>query len=50
MCGKNYADLCCDSASPLNGEAATLWDRDQEEFKRKVLARHKTVEELEEDN
>jgi len=38
------------NASPLNGEAATLWDRDQEEFKRKVLARHKTVEELEEDN
>lgn len=39
--------MCFFSASPLNGEAATLWDRDQEEFKRKVLARHKTVEELE---
>ena len=24
----------------LNGEAALLWDRDQTEFKQKVLARH----------
>lgn len=28
------------SASPLNGEAALLWDHDQVEYKRKVLARH----------
>lgn len=31
------------SASPLNGEAAELWDKDQEEFKRKVLARHRDL-------
>lgn len=35
------------SASPLNGEAATLWDQNQEEFKRKVLARHVDVKNLE---
>ena len=35
------------SASPLNGEAALLWDRDQEEFKKKVLARHVEPSELE---
>lgn len=34
------------SASPLNGQAAELWDKDPEEFKRHVLARHKTPEEL----
>jgi len=28
------------NASPLNGEAAELWDKDMAEFKRKVLARH----------
>ncbi len=32
------------SSSPLNGEAAELWDSDAEEFKRKVLARHRDVE------
>ena len=32
------------SASPLNGEAAELWDKDMEEFKRKVLARHRDVD------
>ncbi|KAK1972285.1 ubiquitin-conjugating enzyme [Colletotrichum eremochloae] len=32
------------NASPLNGEAAELWDKDHEEFKRKVLARHRDVE------
>lgn len=37
-----------DSASPLNGEAALLWDSNQEEFKRKVLARHVEPSELEE--
>ncbi|SPO07665.1 probable ubiquitin-conjugating enzyme E2-C [Cephalotrichum gorgonifer] len=32
------------NASPLNGEAAELWDKDREEFNRKVLARHRDVE------
>lgn len=32
------------SASPLNGEAAELWDKDAEEFKRKVLGRHRDVD------
>ena len=32
------------SASPLNGEAAELWDNDAAEFKRKVLARHRDVD------
>jgi len=31
-------------SSPLNGEAAEIWDSDAEEFKRKVLARHLDVE------
>lgn len=35
------------NSSPLNAEAAELWDKDQAEFQRKVLARHKTPEELE---
>ncbi|KAF2471036.1 ubiquitin-conjugating enzyme [Lindgomyces ingoldianus] len=34
------------TSSPLNGQAAELWDKDQEEFKRHVLARHKQPEEL----
>ncbi|KAF2006565.1 ubiquitin-conjugating enzyme [Amniculicola lignicola CBS 123094] len=34
------------NSSPLNGQAAELWDNDPEEFKRLVLARHKTPEEL----
>ena len=33
------------SASPLNGQAAELWDKDQEEFKRHVLARHQDIDE-----
>ncbi|UNI23626.1 E2 ubiquitin-conjugating enzyme [Purpureocillium takamizusanense] len=32
------------NASPLNGEAAELWDKDPQEFKTKVLARHRDVE------
>ena len=36
-----------DSASPLNGEAALLWDRDQVEYKKKVLARHQEPAEME---
>jgi ubiquitin-conjugating enzyme E2 C len=36
--------LIC-SASPLNGEAAELWDSDPEEFKKKVLGRHRDIEE-----
>lgn len=38
---------CLSSASPLNGEAAILWDSNQEDFKRKVLARHVEPSELE---
>lgn len=36
-------DLLC-SASPLNGEAAELWDKDMESFKKKVLGRHVDIE------
>lgn len=32
------------SSSPLNGQAAELWDNDMEEFKKQVLARHRDVE------
>ena len=32
------------NASPLNGQAAELWDSDPEEFKRLVLARHRDLE------
>lgn len=32
------------NASPLNGEAAELWDKDFDEFKRKVLARHRDID------
>lgn len=35
------------SASPLNAQAAELWDTDKEEFKRLVLARHRDIEEIE---
>ncbi|KAI7776862.1 Ubiquitin-conjugating enzyme E2 11 [Diaporthe eres] len=31
--------------SPLNAEAAELWDKDPEEFKRKVTARHRDIDE-----
>ncbi|KAF2662638.1 hypothetical protein K491DRAFT_585409 [Lophiostoma macrostomum CBS 122681] len=33
-------------SSPLNGQAAELWDKDPAEYKRLVLARHKAPEEL----
>jgi hypothetical protein len=36
--------LILNSASPLNGEAAELWDKDPEEFQRKVLGRHQDVD------
>ena len=36
------------SASPLNGEAAELWDKDMAEFKRKVMQRHRELEDEEE--
>lgn len=36
--------LTIHSASPLNGEAAELWDKDPAEFKRKVLARHRDID------
>jgi len=32
------------NASPLNGEAATLWDEDPAEFKRKVDGRHRDID------
>ncbi|TLD38533.1 ubiquitin-conjugating enzyme E2-20 kDa [Venturia nashicola] len=32
------------NSSPLNGQAAELWDSDMEEFKKQVLARHRDVE------
>lgn len=32
------------SASPLNGEAAELWDKDPEEFQKKVLGRHQDID------
>ncbi|KAL1882100.1 hypothetical protein VTK73DRAFT_2191 [Phialemonium thermophilum] len=32
------------NASPLNGEAAELWDKDPAVFKTKVMERHKDVE------
>ncbi|KXJ91356.1 ubiquitin-conjugating enzyme/RWD-like protein [Microdochium bolleyi] len=32
------------NASPLNGEAAELWDKDPTEFKKKVLARHRDID------
>jgi ubiquitin-conjugating enzyme E2 C len=41
------ANINLSSASPLNGEAALLWDSNQEDFKRKVLARHVEPSELE---
>lgn len=31
------------SASPLNGQAAEIWDSDPNEFKRLVLARHEDL-------
>ena len=34
-----------DSASPLNGQAAALWDSDPVEFKRLVLIRHENLDE-----
>lgn len=50
MCVKwvGNADLT-HSASPLNGEAALLWDSDKSEFKRKVDARHLEPAEIEDD-
>ena len=36
------------SASPLNGQAAELWDKDKPEFQRQVLARHRDIEDDEE--
>ena len=44
--GTWYADTE-HSASPLNGEAAILWDKDQVDFKKKVLARHQKPEDVE---
>lgn len=44
---RRHTDGFSSSASPLNGEAALLWDSNQEDFKRKVLARHVEPSELE---
>lgn len=46
---RRSADDFSYSSSPLNGEAALMWDRDMVEFKRKVLARHVVPELLEEE-
>ena len=35
----------CSSSSPLNGQAAELWDSDPAEFQRLVLARHHDLDE-----
>lgn len=35
------------SASPLNAQAAELWDTDKDEYKRLVLARHVDVDDVE---
>lgn len=32
------------SASPLNGEAAELWDKSPEEFQKKVNGRHQDID------
>lgn len=42
--GDLLADLISISDSPLNAEAAELWDKDPEEFKRKVTARHRDID------
>ena len=31
------------SASPLNAQAAEIWDKDQAEFQRLVLGRHRDL-------
>jgi ubiquitin-conjugating enzyme E2 C len=33
------------SASPLNGQAAELWDKDPVEYKKLVLSRHRDLAE-----
>ncbi|MCJ1479550.1 Ubiquitin-conjugating enzyme E2 11 [Lambiella insularis] len=37
------------NSSPLNGEAAELWDHNMSEFKKKVLARHRDLEDEEDE-
>ena len=39
-----FANLVRNSASPLNGQAAELWDNNPAEFKKHVLARHQDLE------
>lgn len=41
---RGWADLSVCSDSPLNAEAAELWDKDPEDFKKKVLARHRDID------
>ena len=39
-------EICLtNSASPLNGQAAELWDKDPAEYKRMTLARHRDLDE-----
>jgi ubiquitin-conjugating enzyme E2 C len=35
--------LTFESASPLNGQAAELWDKNPAEYKRLVLTRHRDL-------
>ncbi|EEP80547.1 ubiquitin-conjugating enzyme E2-20 kDa [Uncinocarpus reesii 1704] len=35
------------NTSPLNGQAAELWDTNPEEFKKNVLARHREIDDVE---
>ncbi|KMU76361.1 ubiquitin-conjugating enzyme E2 C [Coccidioides immitis RMSCC 3703] len=35
------------NASPLNGQAAELWDTNPDELKKHVLARHRDIEDIE---
>lgn len=38
------ADWVVCSASPLNGQAAELWDKDPVEYKKLVLGRHQDLD------
>lgn len=41
------ADVFTHSTSPLNAQAAELWDTDKEEYKRLVHTRHCDIEDVE---
>lgn len=40
LCNKLQLAYALVSASPLNGQAAELWDKDRAEYNRQVLLRH----------